>query len=56
VQALIDRQPPADDDWLFASKCVEAQFAYLNASGAIAKWAREKAKQDYDNYMALLKD
>lgn len=56
VQALIDRQPPAEDDWLFASKCVEAQFAYLNASGTIAKWAREKAKQDYDNYMALLKD
>lgn len=57
VQALIDRRPPdSDNDWLFASKCVEAQFAYLDASGTIEKWAKEKAKRDYDVYMALLKD
>lgn len=56
VQAIINHRQPDDDDWLFASKCVEAQFSYLETSGTIEKWAKEKAKRDYDLYMSLLKD
>ncbi len=56
VKALLDHQKANEDDILFAAKCIDARVAYLNASGAMAKWAREKAKRDYDLYMSLLKD